>query len=108
MGFALLAWLVLLYLFSSRSGWFACLLVLLFVGILLAWGADEREPRQQCWRGSLRPGCELKKGISPRANSACWLERLRALRSEWLLVASNASFESTPSNGKVGWRADLR
>jgi hypothetical protein len=37
MGFAILAWLVLLYLFSSRPGWFACLLVLLLVvGILIA------------------------------------------------------------------------
>jgi hypothetical protein len=36
MGFALLAWLVLLYFFSSKPGWFACLLVLLFVGILVA------------------------------------------------------------------------
>jgi len=37
MGFALLVWLVLLYLFSSKPGWFGCLLVvLLLVGILLA------------------------------------------------------------------------
>ena len=35
MGFALLVWLVLLYLFSSKPGWFGCLLVLL-VGILVA------------------------------------------------------------------------
>ena len=33
---ALLAWLVLLYLCSSKSGWFGCLLVLLLVGIILA------------------------------------------------------------------------
>jgi hypothetical protein len=32
MGVALLVWLVLLYLFSSKPGWFACLLV----GILIA------------------------------------------------------------------------
>ena len=36
MGLALLAWLVLLYLFNGRSGWFACLLVLLLIGILVA------------------------------------------------------------------------
>jgi hypothetical protein len=36
MGFALLAWLALLYLFSSKPGCFACLLVLLFIGILIA------------------------------------------------------------------------
>jgi hypothetical protein len=36
MGFALLAWLVLLYLLSSKPGWFACLIVLLVVGILVA------------------------------------------------------------------------
>ena len=36
MGFALLVWLVLLYLFSSKPGWFGCLLVLLLVGILIA------------------------------------------------------------------------
>jgi|HubBroStandDraft_2_1064218.scaffolds.fasta_scaffold2279331_1 hypothetical protein len=36
MCFALLARLVLLYLFSSKPGWFACLLVLLVVGILVA------------------------------------------------------------------------
>ena len=36
MGFAILAWLLLLYLFSSKPGWFACLLVLLVVGILVA------------------------------------------------------------------------
>jgi hypothetical protein len=35
MGFAILAWLILLYFFSSKPGVFACLLVLLFVGILL-------------------------------------------------------------------------
>ena len=33
---AILAWLVLLYLFSSKPGWFACLLVLLLVSILVA------------------------------------------------------------------------
>jgi hypothetical protein len=36
MGFAILAWLMLLYLFSSRLGWFGCLLVLLVIGILVA------------------------------------------------------------------------
>ena len=36
MGFAILAWLVLLYLFSSKPSWFACLLVLLLVSILVA------------------------------------------------------------------------
>jgi hypothetical protein len=36
MGFAILAWLVLLYLFSSKPGVFACLLVLFVVGILIA------------------------------------------------------------------------
>ena len=37
MAIALLVWLVLLYLFSSKPGWFGCLLVvLLLVGILLA------------------------------------------------------------------------
>jgi hypothetical protein len=36
MGFALLAWLVLLYLFSGKPGWFAYLLVLLVIGILVA------------------------------------------------------------------------
>jgi hypothetical protein len=39
MGFAIVAWLVLLYLFSSKLGCFACLLVLLVllvVGILVA------------------------------------------------------------------------
>jgi len=36
MGIALLAWLVLLYLFSGNPGWFACLLVLLLIGILVA------------------------------------------------------------------------
>jgi hypothetical protein len=35
MGFAILAWLVLLYLSSSKPGWFARLLVLLVVGILV-------------------------------------------------------------------------
>jgi len=35
MAFALLAWLVLLYLLSSKPGWFASLLILL-VGILVA------------------------------------------------------------------------
>jgi hypothetical protein len=36
MGFVFLASLVLLYLFSSKPGWFGCLLVLLVVGILVA------------------------------------------------------------------------
>ena len=36
MGVALLVWLVLIYLFSSKPGWFGCLLVLLLVGILVA------------------------------------------------------------------------
>jgi len=36
MGFALLVWLVLLYLFSSKPGWFGCLLVLLLVLLLVA------------------------------------------------------------------------
>ena len=36
MGFAIVAWLVPLYLFSSKPGWFAWLLVLLVVGILIA------------------------------------------------------------------------
>ena len=36
MGFAILAWLVLLYLFSSKPGSFGCLLVILVVGILIA------------------------------------------------------------------------
>jgi hypothetical protein len=36
MGFALLAWLILLYFFNSKPGVFACLLVLLVVGILIA------------------------------------------------------------------------
>jgi hypothetical protein len=36
MGFAILAWLVLLYLFSGKPGAFACLLVLLVVGIFFA------------------------------------------------------------------------
>jgi hypothetical protein len=36
MGLALLVWLVLLYLFSGKPGWFSCLLVLLLVGILVA------------------------------------------------------------------------
>jgi hypothetical protein len=36
MGLALLVWLVLRYLFSGKPGWFACLLVLLVVGILIA------------------------------------------------------------------------
>jgi hypothetical protein len=36
MGFAILAWLALLYLFSSKPGWFARLLVLLLVSILVA------------------------------------------------------------------------
>src|ERR1700730_17890430 len=36
MCFAILAWLVLLYFFANKPGWFACLLVLLVVGILVA------------------------------------------------------------------------
>ena len=36
MGVAVLAWLVLPYVFSSKPGWFACLLVLLLIGILVA------------------------------------------------------------------------
>ena len=37
MGIAILAWLVLLYFFRSKPGWFACLLVLLLlVGVLIA------------------------------------------------------------------------
>ena len=36
MGVALLVWLVLIYLFSTKPGWFGCLLVLLLVGIILA------------------------------------------------------------------------
>ena len=36
MGVALLVWLVLLYLFSTKPGWFGCLLVLLLVGTLIA------------------------------------------------------------------------
>jgi hypothetical protein len=36
MGFAILAWLVQLYLCSGRPSWFACLLVFLVVGILVA------------------------------------------------------------------------
>jgi hypothetical protein len=31
-----IAGLVLLYLFSSKPGWFGCLFVLLFIGILIA------------------------------------------------------------------------
>ena len=36
MGIALLVWLVLLYFWSGKPGWFACVLVLLVVGILIA------------------------------------------------------------------------
>jgi hypothetical protein len=36
MGIVFLAGLVLLYLFSSKPGWFGCLLVLLVVSILIA------------------------------------------------------------------------
>jgi hypothetical protein len=36
MGIAVLAWLILLYFFSSKPGVFACLLVLLFVCVLVA------------------------------------------------------------------------
>jgi hypothetical protein len=36
MGVATLARLLLLYLFGIKPGWFACLLVLLVVGILVA------------------------------------------------------------------------
>ena len=36
MGFALLVWLVLLYLCSSKPGSFGCLLVLLLIGIIVA------------------------------------------------------------------------
>ena len=36
MGIALLVWLVLLYLCSSKPGWFGCLLVLFVIGILVA------------------------------------------------------------------------
>ena len=36
MAIALLVWLALLYLCSSKPGWFGCLLVLLVVGILIA------------------------------------------------------------------------
>ena len=36
MSIAILASLVLLYLFGSKPGWFGCLLVLLLVGILIA------------------------------------------------------------------------
>jgi hypothetical protein len=36
MGFAILAWLALLYLLSSKPGWFGCLLVLLVICILVA------------------------------------------------------------------------
>ena len=36
MSIAILAWLVLLYLFGSKPGWFGCLLVLLLVGVLIA------------------------------------------------------------------------
>jgi hypothetical protein len=36
MGFVFLAGLVLLYLFSSKPGWFGCLLVLLVIGALIA------------------------------------------------------------------------
>jgi hypothetical protein len=36
MSVAIFAWLLLLYLFSGKPGLFACLLVLLFVGILVA------------------------------------------------------------------------
>jgi hypothetical protein len=35
MGIALLAWLVLLYVCSGKPGWFACLLVLLLVAVLI-------------------------------------------------------------------------
>jgi hypothetical protein len=35
MCFAILAWLLLLYFFSSKPGWFGCLLVLLVIGILI-------------------------------------------------------------------------
>ena len=51
MAIAVLVWLVLLYLFSSKPGWFACLLVLLVVGIS-SQDADEREPRQQIAGGA--------------------------------------------------------
>jgi hypothetical protein len=36
MGIALLVWLLLLYFGSGKPGWFACLLVLLVIGILIA------------------------------------------------------------------------
>jgi hypothetical protein len=36
MAIALLVWLVLLYVCSSKPGWFGCLLVLLLVGTLVA------------------------------------------------------------------------
>jgi hypothetical protein len=36
MGIALLVWLVLLYLCSSKPGSFGCLLVLLLIGIIVA------------------------------------------------------------------------
>jgi hypothetical protein len=35
MGFALLVWLALLYLFSDKPGWFGCLLNLLVIAVLI-------------------------------------------------------------------------
>ena len=64
------------------------------------------EPIGQLVAGGARcvPAVNSKKA-SARGRTPRGLERLRALRSEWLLVAPNAAFESTPSNGEVGWFA---
>jgi hypothetical protein len=64
MGFAILAWLVLLYLFSSKPGWFACSSSSSSTASSLQ-DADEREPRRQIgWRGSLRFAMSKERGRS--------------------------------------------
>ena len=60
MGLAILAWLVLLYLFSSKPGWFARLLV----SILIAGCGRARAPSANGGRGSLRLDVNSKR-ISP-------------------------------------------
>jgi len=39
MAIALLVWLVLLYFWSDKPGWFGCLLVLLVIAVLITGGA---------------------------------------------------------------------
>ena len=88
MGFAILAWLVLLYLFSTKPGWLPASSSS-SLSASSSQDADEREPRQQIgWRGSLRFAMSKERvrsgvmsGPSPGQRRTAGMRREQTFRS---------------------------